>query len=178
MGEPQRRAVSLLARQTATAQQNRPVRRLQWALIVLHDAGSGQERTGGTLSIIDLPMVFDPSDPSWTSEGGTYGVCIPEGKTTAWMVPDIYRERIEIRNGDAKHLLPPLIDELDSVDFFYHDSDHTYAHMMFEFDQAKRKLTRGGVMVADDISWNSSLWDFAHTVPSYNFKGTVGVAFF
>ena len=64
--------------------------------------------------------------------------------------------------------------------FFYHDSDHTYDHMMFEFTQAKRKLTPGGLVVGDDISWNASVWDFAdqYGVPSYNFKGAVGVAFF
>jgi hypothetical protein len=41
------------------------------------------------------------------------------------MVPDLYRARLEVRNGDAKLLMPKLIDELDAVDFFYHDSDHT-----------------------------------------------------
>jgi cephalosporin hydroxylase len=63
---------------------------------------------------------------------------------------------------------------------FFHDSDHTYNHMMFEFKEAKRKLVAGGLIVADDISWNASLWDFAdqNGVPSYNFKGTVGVALF
>jgi predicted O-methyltransferase YrrM len=52
--------------------------------------------------------------------------------------------------------------------------------MMFEFRQAKRKLVPGGLVVADDISWNASLWDFADEfrVPAYNFKGAVGVAFF
>ncbi|HWB52139.1 MAG TPA: class I SAM-dependent methyltransferase [Stellaceae bacterium] len=150
---------------------------LSSSFMMLALAKNGPE---GTLSVIDLPQIFDPADPEWTKEGAAYGVCIPEGKTTAWMVPDLYRDRLDIRNGDAKILLPPLIDELASVDFFYHDSDHTYAHMMFEFEQAKRKLGRGGVVVADDISWNSSLWDFAdaYGVPSYNFNGAVGVAFF
>jgi predicted O-methyltransferase YrrM len=134
----------------------------------------------GTLSIIDMPPVFDPTDPDWTEEGTAHGVCIPEGKTTAWMVPDIYRDRLDIWTGDAKDLLPKMVNEIEKIDFFYHDSDHTYRHMMFEFQEAKRKLTKGGVIVADDISWNASLWDFADKfgVPSYNFKGTMGVAFF
>jgi len=134
----------------------------------------------GTLSVIDLPPIFDPNDPDWTIEGKVYGVVIPEGKTTGWMMPDAYRDRFEVWNGDAKDLLPKMIDKLDAVDFFYHDSDHTYDHMMFEFREAKRKLTPGGLIVGDDISWNASLWDFADecAVPSYNFKGAVGVAFF
>jgi predicted O-methyltransferase YrrM len=150
---------------------------LSSSFMMLALAKNGPE---GTLSIIDLPFVFDPKNPEWTREGKAHGVCIPEGKTTAWMVPDIYRDRLEVWNGDAKDLLPKMVDKVDSIDFFFHDSDHTYRHMMFEFAEAKRKLTPGGLIVADDISWNSSLWDFAdsYSAPSYNFKGTVGAAFF
>jgi hypothetical protein len=52
--------------------------------------------------------------------------------------------------------------------------------MMFEFREAKRKLATPGLIVGDDVSCNASVWDFAdeYDVPSYNFKGAVGVAFF
>jgi hypothetical protein len=133
----------------------------------------------GKLHAVDLPPVFDPNDPSWTKENQVYGVVIPEGKTSGWLVPEAYRHLIEMRSGDAKILLPELIDSLDSVDMFYHDSDHTYDHMMFEFHQARRRIRSGGLIVADDISWNSALWDFADEAqaPAYNYKGAVGVAF-
>jgi len=51
---------------------------------------------------------------------------------------------------------------------------------MFEFREAKRKLKPGGLIVGDDVSWNVSVWEFAdeYAVPSYNYKGAVGVAFF
>jgi hypothetical protein len=94
------------------------------------------------LHVIDLPPVFDPRDAAWTVEGKVYGVVIPEGKTSGWLVPDAYRDRFEVWNGDAKELLPKMIDKVDSIDFFYHDSDDTYDHMMFEFHQAKRKLNK------------------------------------
>jgi predicted O-methyltransferase YrrM len=134
----------------------------------------------GMLHVIDLPPVFDARDPAWTVEGKVYGFVIPEGRTSGWLVPDAYRDRLKVWNGDAKDLLPQMVDKVDSIDFFYHDSDHTYNHMMFEFHQAKRKLNKGGLVVADDVSWNASLWDFADefAVPAYNFKGAVGVAFF
>ncbi len=134
----------------------------------------------GALRAIDLPPVFDPSDPAWTIRDKIYGVVIPEGKSSGWMVPDAYRDRVEVWNGDAKFLLPKLVDEVGAIDMFYHDSDHTYNHMMFEFREAKRKLVAGGLVVADDVSWNASVWDFAdeYGAPAYNFKGSVGVAFF
>lgn len=134
----------------------------------------------GRLLAVDLPPLFDPADPAWTAKGTVYGVVIPQGKSSGWMVPDAYRDRLEVVSGDAKVMLPKLVDQVDGIDMFYHDSDHTYAHMMFEFHEARRKLRPGGLIVGDDVSWNASVWDFAdeHGVPSYNFKGTVGVAFF
>jgi predicted O-methyltransferase YrrM len=112
--------------------------------------------------------------------GEVYGVAIPEGRSSGWIVPDIYRDRFHVQVGDAKELLPKLVDRVDRIDLFFHDSDHTYNHMMFEFNEAMRKLVPGGVVLADDISWNASLWDFADArgVPSYNFRGTMGAAFF
>lgn len=134
----------------------------------------------GRLYMIDLPAIFDPNDPAWTVKNRVYGVMIPEGKSSGWLIPDAYRDRCEVHIGDAKELLPQLVNKLESIDLFYHDSDHTYHHMMFEFNEVKRKLTPGGLIVGDDISWNASVWDFAdqHGVPSYNYKGAVGVAFF
>lgn len=134
----------------------------------------------GSLHVIDLPAVFNPKDAGWTVKGKVYGVVIPEGKSSGWMVPDAYRDRFEVWTGDAKVLLPKMVDKVDSIDLFFHDSDHTYNHMMFEFREAKRKLRPGGLIVGDDVSWNASVWDFAdqYGVPSYNFKGAVGVAFF
>jgi len=150
---------------------------LSAAFMMLALAKNGPD---GTLHVIDLPQIFDPGDPQWTVAGEVYGVVIPEGKTSGWLVPDVYRDRFELRTGDARELLPKMVDEVASIDLFYHDSDHSYDHMMFEFDAAKRKLNPGGLVVADDVSWNTSLWDFAdrYGVPAYNFKGTIGVAFF
>lgn len=150
---------------------------LSAALMMLALVRNGPE---GRLRVIDLPPVFNPDDPAWTVRDTVYGVVIPEGKSSGWLVPDAYRDRFEVWNGDAKDLLPWLVDTVDSIDFFFHDSDHTYDHMMFEFRQIKRKLNPGGVLVSDDVSWNASLWDFADEfhVPAYNFRGTIGVAFF
>ena len=150
---------------------------LSTAFMMLALVKNGPE---GRLHVIDLPPIFNPEDPAWTVSGQVYGVLIPEGKTSAWVVPDAYQDRLHVQCGDAKQLLPPLVDQLASIDMFYHDSDHTYEHMMFEFHEAKRKLTPGGLIVGDDISWNASVWDFAdkHGVPSFNYKGAVGVAFF
>lgn len=134
----------------------------------------------GTLTIIDQCPVFDPEDPSWTVEGKIYGAVLPPRKTSAWMVPDQYHARLQILNGEVSGLLPKVVDDLDAIDLFYYASDHAYHHIMSAFEQANRKLRKGGLVVAVDVAWNASLWDFAnrHGVPSYTFKGAVGVGFF
>jgi predicted O-methyltransferase YrrM len=149
---------------------------LSSAFMMLALAKNGPQ---GRLHAIDLPHIFDPVEPFWTQRGTVYGVVIPQSESSGWMVPDIYRDRFHVEIGDAKALLPPLIERLETIDVFFHDSDHTYDHMTFEFDQAMRKLAPNGVIIADDISWNASLWDFAdkHNVPGYNYHGTMGVAF-
>ena len=149
---------------------------LSSAFMMLALAKNGPE---GTLHVVDMPAIFNPADPNWTKSGQVFGFVIPEGKSSGWMVPDIYRDRFEVQVGDAKLLLPQLVDRLAAVDMFYHDSDHSYNHMAFEFEQAKRKLGPNSVVVADDISWNASLWDFAdkYRLPSYNYCGSMGVAF-
>jgi predicted O-methyltransferase YrrM len=149
---------------------------LSSAFMMLALAKNGAD---GTLHVVDVPAIFNAADPNWTRSGQVFGFVIPEGKTSGWMVPDIYRDRFDVQTGDAKVLLPQLVDRLASVDMFYHDSDHSYNHMAFEFEQAKRKLAPTSVVVADDISWNASLWDFAdkYRLPSYNYCGSMGVAF-
>ena len=150
---------------------------LSSAFMMLALAKNGPD---GTLHVVDMPPVFDSKDDAWKIKDKVYGVVIPEGKTSGWIVPDAYQHRFEVLSGDAKLLLPGLLKKLGKVDMFYHDSDHTYDHMMFEFKEAKNYLTKDGVIVSDDISWNASLWDFAdeYLAPAYNYRGSMGVACF
>jgi predicted O-methyltransferase YrrM len=150
---------------------------LSSAFMMLALAKNGPD---GKLSIIDEPAVFDSQDPEWRIEGNTYGAVVPEGKSTAWMVPDQYRDRLKIANGDVADLLPKAIDGIDGIDLFYYAANHTYRDMMSAFEAAKHKLRPGGLVVAVDVGWNASLWDFTqrHGAPSYTFKSAVGVGFF
>src|SRR5262245_36669481 len=40
----------------------------------------------GEVHAIDLPHVFNPSDAAWTRRGHVYGVIIPEGRSSGWLV--------------------------------------------------------------------------------------------
>ncbi len=60
--------------------------------------------------------------------------------------------------GRSQDALPPLLDRVGSIDFFMHDSEHSYECMSFEFDQAWEAMNDGGALVADDVNVNPA-WD-------------------
>jgi len=49
------------------------------------------------------------------------------------MIPDFLRDRWELVYGIAHKKLKPLLDSLQQIDIFIHDSAHTYNNMMFEY---------------------------------------------
>jgi predicted O-methyltransferase YrrM len=123
---------------------------------VAHGASSwiilnAMKRNGkGTLHSIDLPNL-DTND-AYNFKG--------ESHSTGWMVPDVLKAQWDLRLGDAKSLLPELLNELGSIDLFFHDSDHSAQHMEFEFNVAKRHLRLGGLLLSDDIDKNKAFDQF------------------
>lgn len=80
--------------------------------------------------------------------------------TTGWIVPDQIRDQWEMIIGDSKKTLPEFLKKHKSIDYFFHDSDHSYEHMTFEFNTVKDALKKGGFISSDDINKNSSFQDF------------------
>ena len=98
------------------------------------------------------------------------------GRETGWLVPASLRSRWKLHLGDAQVLLPDLLPTLGPIDVFIHDSLHTYAHMMFEFQTAWPRLRAGGFLLSDDTDWNTAFQDFAELVqcPRVMFNFRVG----
>jgi predicted O-methyltransferase YrrM len=133
---------------------------------------------GGKLFAVDWPHIYNEADPFW-KQTATYGVVIPTGKSSGWLVPDQLSSSFEVRTGDAKKVLPPYLDEIGEIDMFYHDSDHTYNHMWFEFEEAFPHIRKNGLILADDIAWSTVTWDFAQQIGAYAFNhcGSQGIIF-
>ena len=91
-------------------------------------------------------------------KGRLYSIDLPNqpgqeiGNKTGWLIPDSFRKRWELILGPSKEYLPVLLKKLNRIDFFYHDSDHSYENMVFEFDCAWHYLRREGQLLADDIT--------------------------
>ena len=79
------------------------------------------------------------------------------------LVPEYLRSFWSLHLGDARQLLPRLLEDLGEIDFFYHDSLHTYEHMKFEFETSWPKIRSGGLLLSDDVTWNAAFAEFCRT---------------
>ncbi|OLZ41952.1 hypothetical protein A6E15_13595 [Natrinema saccharevitans] len=91
------------------------------------------ENGGGTLHSVDLP-----GGPPGPFEYGH-------------LIPDRCRDRWELHRGDAREVLPDLLERVGPVDLFLHDSDHRLPHMRFEYETALGHLGSGGVLASHDV---------------------------
>ena len=115
----------------------------------------------GSLYSIDFPEYADTLYPDGTFWEGKMGAVVPKGKQPGWMIPDMYRARWQLTIGKSMEKLPTLLEALGNIDFFLHDSEHSYECMTFEYQLAWNYLKAGGLLVSDDIGWNSAFKDFA-----------------
>jgi predicted O-methyltransferase YrrM len=73
-------------------------------------------------------------------------------------------ERFEFIHINSRADFSNLVNRLDKIDLFYHDSDHSYNHQMFEYLTVWDKLSKGGVLMSDDINWSYAFLDFCKIV--------------
>lgn len=106
----------------------------------------------GKLYSIDLPNQDTNSNYNFT-----------ETPKTGWLVPDALRSRWEMHLGDAKILLPEILSQLKEIDIFFHDSDHSYEHMKYEFETSHPFIKKGGILLSDDVDKNESFSEHANT---------------
>jgi predicted O-methyltransferase YrrM len=103
-----------------------------------------QQNGAGHLHSIDLPPLARSAD-----------------KYVGSLIPNPLRDRWTLHRGNAQRLLPPLLAKLGTIDFFLHDSLHTYEHMKLEFDAAWAALRPGGLLMSDDIEGNTAFLEHA-----------------
>ena len=120
------------------------------------------ERNGaGELYSIDLPEFagreYQPGS-FWEGKGGAV---VPAEQEPGWMIPEALRARWQLTIGRSQELLPGLLAELGPIDFFMHDSEHSYECMTFELNQAYAVLRPGGVLAADDVNSNDAFSELA-----------------
>jgi predicted O-methyltransferase YrrM len=82
-----------------------------------------------------------------------------------FVVPDRLKQKWKLILGDSKKLLKELLDELQEIQFFLHDGEHTYENVMFELNEAWKHMKKGVIMV-DNFEFNNATVEFSKRVKS------------
>lgn len=107
-----------------------------------------------------------------SQNGHLYSIDLPnqpgeelsEGKYTGWLVPEELKNRWSLMLGSSKEKLPLLLEGLKCIDIFYHDSEHSYQNMLFEFKTVWKYVKIGGFLCVDDITENNAFDEFSREV--------------
>jgi predicted O-methyltransferase YrrM len=87
---------------------------------------------------------------------------VPRGMSSGWIIPDWLRMRHHPVLGSTRDTLKPLLEDLEEIDVFMHDSDHAYDYMRFELQTAYPYIRQGGLLLCDDIQIHTAFADFAN----------------
>ena len=74
-----------------------------------------------------------------------------------FFIPAHLQSRWELIIGDSRNELAPLLRRCGNIDLFYHDSLHTWEHMLWEYGMALPYITERGVLASDDVENAPSL---------------------
>lgn len=112
----------------------------------------------GKLIGIDLPHhSMSNSQQSnrhpWVGESELYSSSYQPGL----IIPNYLNTRFDLRIGDSIEEIEKLE---ETVDFFIHDSEHTFLHVENELKTVKKLMSVDGVMLVDDIDWSNAFYDF------------------
>jgi predicted O-methyltransferase YrrM len=102
-----------------------------------------EDNKAGILHSIDVPL--------WETQSG-------------WIIPDYLRHRWRLIAGRSSDRLPPLLEEVGTIDVFLHDSEHSYENMLWEYQTAWTHLNRGGMLLSHNIDSSNAFSDFGRSV--------------
>jgi len=96
-------------------------------------------------------------------------VAFPEGAQSGWIIPDDLRYRWVLSLGKSSSMMPAILENLKSVDIFFHDSEHTYENMTWEYQAAWPYLQPGSLLLSHDINRNHAFSDFRQAMGGKSF---------
>lgn len=81
---------------------------------------------------------------------------------TGFVVPSYLRNRWSLMEGMSADILPTLNRNLDGIDMFIHDSEHSYDNMKFEYEEVWDNINYGGLLISHDINDNKAFSEFSN----------------
>jgi len=120
--------------------------------------GGMAENDTGTLISIDLPM--EQQQSVIVGEQHIQDSLASSGFSIGGVIPLHLRSRWTLILGNSLQVLPGVLAQQGNISMFVHDSLHTYDHMMAEYRLGYDALEPGGLLVSDDVSYNSAWSNF------------------
>jgi predicted O-methyltransferase YrrM len=94
--------------------------------------------------------------------GELYSIDLQE--RSGWLIPDQLRPRWKFVRGEIRTRLPALLDQVGQLDVFFHDSEHTYQNMRWEYQMSWGHLKSGGLLLSHNVDFNNAFPDFCKKV--------------
>ena len=108
-----------------------------------------EENGRGVLHSVDLPPLRHEYEGFW-------GIAVGGASRGRW----------RLHRGASGRVLHRLLDEVEPVDLFVHDSLHTYRNMRREFEVVWPRLRAGGALVADDVERSRAFGELREKGPA------------
>tara|TARA_B100000029_G_C17577942_1_gene958740 strand:+ start:386 stop:1156 length:771 start_codon:yes stop_codon:yes gene_type:complete len=89
---------------------------------------------------------------------------IPKGEKSGWVIPAELKKYWRLYNGLSKNILPNVISKTNSVDVFFHDSDHSEENMLFEFRFIWPFISDNNIILSDDVNINNAFNIFCNEI--------------
>jgi hypothetical protein len=112
----------------------------------------------GSLESIDAPNYSSHGPEYFGTARMVDRVRLKAGLQPGWLVPPPLRRLWNLSIGRSRDILPKIS---RPIGMFYHDSEHSFENMSFEFEWAWQNLVPSGLLVSDDIDWNDAFGEFS-----------------
>lgn len=89
---------------------------------------------------------------------------------SGWIIPDYLRDRWELTMGMSNEKLPPLLKKVGPIDIFFHDSEHSYENMSWEFRTIWPDLKKNGILLVHNVDKNKAFSEFEQKVGGNSFR--------
>ncbi|HTS32696.1 MAG TPA: class I SAM-dependent methyltransferase [Thermoplasmata archaeon] len=119
------------------------------------------DNAAGELWSVDLPTIGPAGRIN--QDGRLDRAHVDSMEMVGRAVPERLRGRWHLSLGDAREMLPSL-PAPQPWDVFFHDSEHSRAHMLWEYGVAWSHLRPGGLLVSDDVPNNDAFLTFSNSV--------------
>ncbi len=89
---------------------------------------------------------------------------IPYGKgdrEIGFIIPQDLKSNLEYVKGFTSSKLKDVLNSLQRLDVFFHDSDHSYENVKFELNSVWPKIRNDPLILIDNYDWSNAAADFA-----------------